>query len=215
MSNFIGNIDHYSTKHDIYDYMKANTVTPTLINVFYLRNGAAAKVNIHADDQQKIDNDYFCPNAIIVRKWVSKEGGKKKDPEPTDDASDTSIGITTIHIIEHTTHPMSARPATARTPISTDTDQGATDARSYHDNNSDYSRDDRNSDDEWDPESRYQYCTTDLRQTFHLKLCIMHILAHNSFHILIVFMLLNILCWNVRGIMLSAYSYSNVLDNKH
>ena len=62
--------------------MKANTVTPTLINVFYRRKGAAAKVNIHADDQQKIDNDYFCPNDIIVRKWVSKEGGKKKIQNP-------------------------------------------------------------------------------------------------------------------------------------
>ena len=43
----------------------------------------------------------------------------------------------------------------------------------------------------------------------------MHILAHNLFHILIFFMLFNILCWNVRGIMSSAYSLSNMLDNQH
>jgi len=41
-----GIIDSYSKKHDIYDYMKANKVTPTFNNVFYRRNGAAAKVNI-------------------------------------------------------------------------------------------------------------------------------------------------------------------------
>ena len=56
LSYFIGNIDNYATINDIYDYMKRKRVTtPTFINVYYGRNGAAAKVNIHADDQPKIN----------------------------------------------------------------------------------------------------------------------------------------------------------------
>jgi len=55
-------------------------VTPTLINVYYGENGAAAKVNIHADDQYKVDERQFWPSEIVVRPWVSKEEWEKQRP---------------------------------------------------------------------------------------------------------------------------------------
>ena len=129
MSYFIGNIDTYSTKQDIYDYMKANKVIPTFINIFYGRNGAAAKINIHADDQEKVDNDYFWPSDIIVRKWVSKEEWEKERPRTHRRPRRQRYQHWRYNStdIAHSTHPISARPATARTPIATDTDQGVTD----------------------------------------------------------------------------------------
>jgi len=82
MSYFFGNIDIDSTMEDIYEYMKASKVIPTFINVFYGSNGAAAKVNIHADDQHKVDDERFWPSDITVRKWVSKEEWEKERPQP-------------------------------------------------------------------------------------------------------------------------------------
>jgi len=49
-SYFIGNIDIYATKQDIYDHIKYNEVTPTFIKVYYGCNGAAAKVNVNFCD---------------------------------------------------------------------------------------------------------------------------------------------------------------------
>jgi len=62
LSYFIDNIDTDAKKNDIYDYMKRKRVTPTYINMYYRRNGAAAKVNIHADDQPKIEDKLFWPS---------------------------------------------------------------------------------------------------------------------------------------------------------
>jgi len=72
ISYFVGNIDADVNKRDIYDYMKLNGVTPTYINLYCGRNGAAAKVNVHADDQHKVKNEHFWPNDIVARLWVSK-----------------------------------------------------------------------------------------------------------------------------------------------
>ena len=79
-SYFIGNIDIDATKQDIYDHMKYNEVTPTFINVYYGRNGAAAKVNVHVDDEDKVEDPHFWPNDIVFRKWVSKEEWQKEKP---------------------------------------------------------------------------------------------------------------------------------------
>jgi len=72
-SYFVGNIDNDVTKQDIYNYMKHNGIKPTLINIYYGRNGAAAKVNIHADDEYKANDEQFWPSEIVFRKWVTKE----------------------------------------------------------------------------------------------------------------------------------------------
>ena len=60
--------------------MKFNGVTPTYINLYCGRNGAAAKVNVHADDQHKVENEHFWPNEIVARLWVSKEEWNKERP---------------------------------------------------------------------------------------------------------------------------------------
>jgi len=49
-SFFIGNIDIDAKKQDIYDHLKYYELTPTFIKVYYGRNGAAAKVNVHVFD---------------------------------------------------------------------------------------------------------------------------------------------------------------------
>ena len=53
--------------------MKHNGIKPTLINIYYGRNGAAAKVNIHADDEYKANDEQFWPSEIVFFKWVTKE----------------------------------------------------------------------------------------------------------------------------------------------
>jgi len=160
MSYFIGNIDTYSTKQDIYDYMKANKVIPTFINVFYGRNGAAAKINIHADDQEKVDNDYFWPSDIIVRKWVSKEEWEKERPRTHrrprrqryqhwryDSTDNRAYDAPDERAPRYRSYAYRDGHRSGR--------NGHDNHRSYHDNDNDFSRDDWNSDDEWDPESRY------------------------------------------------------------
>jgi len=81
ISYFVGNIDTDASKQDIYDHMKYNGVTPTFINVYYGRNGAAAKVNVHVDDEVKVEDPHFWPSDIVFRKWVSKEEWEKEKPQ--------------------------------------------------------------------------------------------------------------------------------------
>jgi len=81
LSYFVGNIDIDASKEDIYDHMKYNGVTPTFINVYYGRNGAGAKVNVHVDDEVKVEDPHFWPSDIVFRKWVSKEEWEKDKPQ--------------------------------------------------------------------------------------------------------------------------------------
>jgi len=76
-SYFIGNIDIDATKQYIFDLMKYNEVTPTFIKVYYGRNGAAAKVNGHVGDVNRVVDSHFWPSYIVFKIWVSKKEWQK------------------------------------------------------------------------------------------------------------------------------------------
>jgi len=81
ISYFVVNFNADVNKRDSYDYMNFNGVTPTYINLYCGRNGVAAvKVNVHADDQHKVENKHFWPNDIVARLWVKKEEWSKERP---------------------------------------------------------------------------------------------------------------------------------------
>jgi len=157
LSYFIGNIDNYATKNDIYDYMKRKRVTPTFINVYYGRNGAAAKVNIHADDKPKIEDKLFWPSEIVVRKWVSREEWEKERPHPRRRPRqrhqhwrhNTSEGRGYDQREERAPH---YRAHTYREGRQRWPDNRYDDASNYYERN-DYGDEDEYRNNEWDPES--------------------------------------------------------------
>lgn len=77
LSFFLGNIDIQVSKQDIYDFMLDKNVKPSLVNVYYGRNGAGAKINIHFEDEDTINQEDFWPPDITCRKWVNKQEWEK------------------------------------------------------------------------------------------------------------------------------------------
>lgn len=43
------------------------------MKVFYGSTGSSAKINFYFEDEEKIEGDYFWPEGVECRKWVSKE----------------------------------------------------------------------------------------------------------------------------------------------
>ena len=72
-SYYLGNIDPDTTDSDIYDYITTERkVKCTNINMFYGKNGSAAKVNISADFADQVESEGFWPSEITFRKWKTK-----------------------------------------------------------------------------------------------------------------------------------------------
>ena len=72
VSYHISNIDIDVNIKDIYEYMRYNKVHCTNVRVYYGKEMASARVNVHESDSEIVEDTWFWPEDIVCRKWQSK-----------------------------------------------------------------------------------------------------------------------------------------------
>ena len=72
VSYHISNIDIDVNIKDIYEYMRYNKVHCTNVRVYYGKEMASARVNVHESDSEIVEDTWFWPENIVCRKWQSK-----------------------------------------------------------------------------------------------------------------------------------------------
>jgi len=119
--------------------------------------------NIHADDQHKVDDERLWPSDITVRKYVSKDEWERERPQPRRRLPRQRYQQGRYNTAESSAYDEpDERDSRYRSYAYRDGRHKQRHYRSnptknYNDSETDYmySRDKRNSDDGWHPESRY------------------------------------------------------------